>query len=102
MCGLAGLARLGGPLPPSARETAVAMASTLVHRGPDAAGAWSDDRVALAFQRLSIIDLTETGAQPMVSERGRLVVVFNGEIYNFEELSARLRAEGWRSRGSSD
>ena len=84
MCGIAGL--LGPPGDPSARVAmATRMATTLAHRGPDDSGAWSDERgvVGLGFRRLSIIDLSPAGHQPMSSADGRYTVVFNGEIYNF-------------------
>lgn len=102
MCGFAGIASFGRPLQGGAADTAVAMAETLSHRGPDAAGVWSDPRVALAHRRLAILDVSDSGAQPMVSDSGRYVVAFNGEIYNYRDLGARLRNEGWRSRGGSD
>ena len=76
-----------------------AMANALKQRGPDAEGFWNDDRVGLAHRRLSILDLT-TGQQPMVS--GELVVVFNGEIYNFLEIRRELEAAGQRFSTSSD
>ncbi|MBA2283778.1 MAG: asparagine synthase (glutamine-hydrolyzing) [Acidimicrobiia bacterium] len=80
------------------------MVTTLVHRGPDAEGSWVDAEVgvALGFRRLAIIDLTETGAQPMRSASGRWVVVFNGELYSHRTMRARLEAEGERFRGRSD
>jgi len=80
------------------------MASTIVHRGPDDSGSWSDPtgRVALGFRRLSIIDLSPEGHQPMSSSDGRYTVAFNGEIYNFEELRAELGSAGGPYRGHSD
>lgn len=70
------------------------MMARIVHRGPDMGGAYVDDGVALGFRRLSILDLSDAGAQPMKSEDGRVVVVFNGEIYNFQSLREELRAKG--------
>jgi asparagine synthase (glutamine-hydrolysing) len=102
VCGLAGFAALGGVLPDGSAAVAAAMAGELLHRGPDDAGVWSDERVALAFRRLAIIDLSATGAQPMRSESGRLTIVFNGEIYNYRTLADQLRSEGWQPRGGSD
>jgi asparagine synthase (glutamine-hydrolysing) len=80
------------------------MASTLVHRGPDDEGSWADPRgeVAFGFRRLSILDLTPEGHQPMTSEDGRYTVAFNGEIYDFAALRAELGAHGHRFRGRSD
>lgn len=59
------------------------MMARIVHRGPDMGGAYTDEDIALGFRRLSILDLSEAGAQPMKSEDGNVVVTFNGEIYNF-------------------
>lgn len=71
-----------------------AMMDRIVHRGPDMGGTHIKDGVALGFRRLSILDLTEAGAQPMGNEDGSVFVVFNGEIYNFQELRAELEAVG--------
>ena len=80
------------------------MRDALVHRGPDDAGEWvdADCGIALGFRRLSIIDLTATGHQPMVSASGRYVIVFNGEVYNYRDLQKELRAAGVHFRGGSD
>ena len=61
------------------------------HRGPDDTGVFVDERVSLGHNRLAIIDLTPTGAQPMKSDDGSIVIVFNGEIYNFQELRDELK-----------
>jgi asparagine synthase (glutamine-hydrolysing) len=105
MCGLAGFvdlraARTAGEL----SEIATRMASAIVHRGPDDAGVWVEPEsgVALGFRRLAIIDLTPTGAQPMVSADGRFVLVFNGEIYNHHVLRGELERVGVALRGRSD
>jgi asparagine synthase (glutamine-hydrolysing) len=79
-----------------------AMAASLRHRGPDGSGEYFDDRVSIGHTRLSIIDLTETGRQPMSSPDGGVVVSFNGEIYNFRELRPELEALGHAFRGTSD
>jgi asparagine synthase (glutamine-hydrolysing) len=80
------------------------MADTLVHRGPDAGGVWVDPAfpVALGHRRLSIIDLSEAGSQPMVSASGRFVVSFNGEIYNFPRLREEPGLAKYPFRGHSD
>jgi asparagine synthase (glutamine-hydrolysing) len=80
------------------------MASALQHRGPDDHGLWVDPEqgIALSHARLAIIDLSAQGHQPMVSRSGRYVVVFNGEIYNFPEIRARLLAQGCSFRSHSD
>lgn len=71
-----------------------AMMQRIVHRGPDMGGTYADDDIALGFRRLSILDLSDAGAQPMQSEHGNIVVVFNGEIYNFMELRSELEQKG--------
>src|SRR5438105_8200484 len=71
----------------------------LQHRGPDQRGAWREAEAHLGFRRLSIIDLSECGDQPMASPDGRYVIVFNGEIYNFPTLRAELEAQGETFRG---
>jgi asparagine synthase (glutamine-hydrolysing) len=80
------------------------MSDALRHRGPDDQGTWVDPsgRVAFGFRRLAILDLTPAGHQPMVSPSGRYVMVFNGEVYNFQDLRDSLVREGARFRGSSD
>ncbi|MBK1670989.1 asparagine synthase (glutamine-hydrolyzing) [Rhodovibrio sodomensis] len=82
------------------------MADRIQHRGPDSSGVWLDEQtgVALAHRRLSILDLSPAGHQPMVSPCGRYVLVYNGEIYNHPDLRRRLEAEGgaFSWRGHSD
>jgi asparagine synthase (glutamine-hydrolysing) len=103
MCGIAGF--WSPSLAASARREAVReMTQRLAHRGPDADGHWvpSDTPIALGHRRLSILDLSAAGAQPMWSANGRYVVSFNGEIYNFRELRDRLHQSGATFRGTSD
>ncbi len=76
--------------------------ASLGHRGPDDSGIWREGPAALGFARLSIIDLSAAGHQPMQTPDGRYVIVFNGEIYNFPELRAQLEAAGEKFRGHSD
>ena len=80
------------------------MANTLGHRGPDAMGAWADAgaKVALAHRRLSILDLSAAGSQPMLSASGRFVIVFNGEIYNHLELRRMLGDQAWRGHSDTE
>ena len=66
------------------------MTDAIAHRGPDGEGQWVSGPVGLGHRRLAIIDLTEAGSQPMVSEDGRVVLSYNGEIYNFRELRSQL------------
>jgi asparagine synthase (glutamine-hydrolysing) len=104
MCGIAGLWYSGGAAGDSASWTLAAMIERLVHRGPDDHGVWSDPDagVFLGHRRLSIIDLSPLGHQPMVTDDGQLVVVFNGEIYNFQELRRDLEARGASFVSKSD
>jgi len=104
MCGITGVVA-GKPSDPARLAAAVeAAASALAHRGPDGDGVWADDAggVALAHRRLSIIDLSPAGAQPMLSACERYVFVFNGEVYNFPDLRRTLEASGSAFRGHSD
>jgi asparagine synthase (glutamine-hydrolysing) len=105
MCGIAGFrSRLGHYQPESLRRIAGAMTGTLAHRGPDDSGLWIDAEVGLALghRRLSILDLSAAGRQPMASACGRYVIVYNGEIYNFRELRQQLEHHGLVFRGHSD
>ncbi len=104
MCGFAGIYAPDGVSAEAGRSRVLEMARRLRHRGPDDEGAWTepDAGVALAFRRLSIIDLTPAGHQPMSTPSGRWTLVFNGEVYNFAELRAELEARGRRFRGRSD
>src|SRR2546423_10139356 len=78
------------------------MIATLRHRGPDDEGVWTDGRAGLAHARLSIIDLSPAGHQPMVSADGAAWITYNGEIYNFAEIRQELEALGYRFRSRSD
>ena len=98
MCGICGIASSTGPADP---ERLARMSGTLVHRGPDAAGAITDGPVGLAARRLAIIDLA-TGDQPIANEDGSIHVVQNGELYNYRELRADLERAGHRFRTHSD
>ncbi len=102
MCGVAGLLDIGAQAELAAR--AGTMTARLRHRGPDSGDVWSDPEagIALGHRRLAVIDLSEAGRQPMRSSCGRLVLSYNGEIYNAPELRAELEARGRRFRGHSD
>jgi len=105
MCGITGF--LDGSLSRGAEDlTALVtrMADTLQHRGPDDHGAWVEEAsgIALGFRRLSIVDLSPTGHQPMLSADNRYVIVFNGEVYNFADLRRELSGCGHTFRGTSD
>jgi asparagine synthase (glutamine-hydrolysing) len=104
MCGIAGFLD-ERPRPPAAAGAIVsAMSAALAHRGPDDSGLWTDVEagVALGHRRLSIIDLSPTGHQPMSTADGRYHVTYNGEIYNYAEIAERLRQAGVALRGRSD
>jgi asparagine synthase (glutamine-hydrolysing) len=92
MCGITGFIQSGDFTLDAAKAIATKMADAIAHRGPDDAGVWLDDRagLALAHQRLSIVDLSPAGHQPMMSAAGKYVIVFNGEIYNHQELRLEL------------
>ena len=105
MCGIAGLwdAEVSRSEAEAARLIAK-ITQPLAHRGPDSAGYWFDYAAGLAFghRRLSIVDLSAEGNQPMASASSRYVIVTNGEIYNHHDLRRELQAEGVRFRGHSD
>jgi asparagine synthase (glutamine-hydrolysing) len=106
MCGIAGIFRQrrtsAAPFPMA--STVRAMVQTMVHRGPDAEGVWEDPDggCVLGHRRLSIIDTSDAGRQPMSSLDGRWVITFNGEIYNYLELRSQLEAMGARFVGRTD
>lgn len=100
MCGFAAIVHLDGtPADPAA---VARMRDTMTYRGPDDAGLYVDGPVGLGHRRLSILDLSPAGHQPMPNEDDTVWVVFNGEIYNYQELAAELRARGHRFRSGSD
>ncbi|MEZ5321575.1 MAG: asparagine synthase (glutamine-hydrolyzing) [Microthrixaceae bacterium] len=102
MCGIVGLLTATALNDDDLREVD-RLGELMARRGPDDEGTWTDGRhFAAAFRRLSIIDLTQAGHQPMVSTDGRHVVTFNGEIYNFRELRRELTALDHRFRSTSD
>ncbi|MEB3200913.1 MAG: asparagine synthase (glutamine-hydrolyzing) [Synechococcaceae cyanobacterium] len=101
MCGLVGVA---APRPRSERAWLDAAAESLRHRGPDDGGSWwsADGRIGLAHRRLAILDLSPLGHQPMHAPQRGLSIVFNGEIYNFQDLRRQLETLGHRFRSHSD
>lgn len=97
MCGIAGIINLEGRLSPDKLKQIVrAMADSMTHRGPDDSGVWVDPSgyCALSHRRLSIIDTSSAGRQPMASSDGRFHITFNGEIYNYQELKPELLQKG--------
>ena len=104
MCGIAGVWTFAGDREDSLRARARSMADALRHRGPDDDGVFADGDagVALGFRRLSIVDLSQAGAQPMVSASGRYVMVFNGEVYNHRRLVVELGAHDYRGHSDTE
>ena len=104
MCGINGAFAYNPAAPPLEMTELLTVRDAMSHRGPDGCGLWrsEDGRTGLAHRRLSILDLSDGGRQPMASVDGRLFVTFNGEIYNHPELRAELEAQGYRYRSTCD
>lgn len=108
MCGIAGFCNFPNPKGDgeNLKVNIERMKKRMFHRGPDAGGSWisEDGKVVFGHRRLSIVDLSETGAQPMTSKSGRFVICYNGEIYNHKKLAEKLLAEGKVTsfKGTSD
>lgn len=103
MCGIAGFYRFNSvEVDPSAEGIALRQIATMRYRGPDALGAFVGPGLAFAHARLSIIDVSTTANQPMTDSSGNVTVIFNGEIYNFQEIRAELEQRGHRFRTRSD
>jgi asparagine synthase (glutamine-hydrolysing) len=103
MCGIAGF-WLKKPLAEDPIALLNRMGNTLAHRGPDDSGVFYDNKagIGLSFRRLSIIDLSAEGHQPMASSSGRYSIIFNGEVYNYEEVRAELGSHEWRGRSDTE
>ncbi len=91
MCGICGILSLGQPIDDAERVLVDRMTDTLAHRGPNARGVWHSERISLGARRLSVIDLSSAGVQPMANEDGSIHLAYNGELYNFRELKERFR-----------
>jgi asparagine synthase (glutamine-hydrolysing) len=103
MCGLAGFLRTASTPERDAHQRWLeSMGQAIIHRGPDAGSTWLDDAVGLVHRRLSILDLSDAGTQPMVSASERYVIAYNGEIYNFQELRDDLISQGHSFRTRTD
>lgn len=100
MCGIAGVLHTNGR--PASAPIVGRMTESLAHRGPDGSGLFVQGPVGLGHRRLAIIDPTPAGSQPMGTEDGRLILIFNGEIYNFLELRVELEAHGVQFRSKTD
>jgi len=101
MCGIVGRFNFKTHTP-AAPPLLAAMAHLLAHRGPDEEGVYTDGPLGFGHRRLSVIDLTAAARQPMTSEDGQICITYNGEIYNFRELKARLEQRGYRFHSASD
>src|SRR5688572_24209004 len=100
MCGISGIAGLNNE---TQRNTVIRkMNDCMAHRGPDADGFYVDAHVALGHRRLSIIDLSSSANQPFKNNSERYVLVFNGEIYNFREIKARLTEYAFKTSGDTE
>ena len=88
MCGIAGIFNLNGE--PASPVVLRRMTDAIAHRGPDGEGFYSDGFIALGHRRLAIIDLSPAGHQPMISRDQQVVLSYNGEIYNFQEIRTQL------------
>src|SRR5712691_9961039 len=97
MCGIAGMVGPGAD-PAIVRR----MMAAQEHRGPDGEGVWSGPDVVLGHRRLKIIDLSEAGRQPMSTPDGRFTIVYNGEVYNFEQLRRELAGGDFRSQTDTE
>ena len=100
MCGIAGFFHADGS--PASNVRLRRMTDAIVHRGPDGAGSYIDGCIALGHRRLAIIDLSDAGHQPMATEDGRYVIVYNGEVYNYRELRIELESIGHRFYSNTD
>ena len=102
MCGIVGVFHREQPVLDSDQERVDGVLEKLFYRGPNGKGTWKSERVLLGHRRLSIIDLSQAGAQPFVDEKLGLVITYNGEIYNFQEIRLKLAALGYSFRSQSD
>jgi asparagine synthase (glutamine-hydrolysing) len=104
MCGIAGIYAYRSTARSVDRDELIRVRDQMTARGPDGSGEWysADGRVGLGHRRLSIIDLSSRGAQPMQTAEGRLIVTFNGEIYNYQALRSRLETKGYVFQSNSD
>ena len=100
MCGICGQLRFDGDIPSS--ESLDNMMNKLARRGPDSNGKWLEGKIGFGHQRLSIIDLSRSGSQPMIDNLLKLTLVFNGTIYNYKQLRSRLISKGYSFFSSSD
>ena len=103
MCGIAGFLKLNNAMNSNLNENHLKkMTKVLSHRGPDHDDIWSEENIFLGHTRLSILDLTSNGNQPMISKSKRFVITFNGEIYNHKKIKKMLEEKGVIFKTTSD
>jgi len=100
MCGITGIFNIDGK--PVSVNILKNMTDIVKHRGPDGEGFWTDSFVGFGHRRLAIIDLSPLGHQPMQNDNGELIIVYNGEVYNFHNLRVELEAKGYQFRSKTD
>jgi len=100
MCGICGIINFNSK--PAEEKKLLSMMRVMKHRGPDDEGTYIDDNIGLGFVRLSIIDLSGNGHQPMIDASGQYVIILNGEIYNYIELKQELISKGYHFKSNSD
>ena len=100
MCGIVGQLNLDDT--PVSSVILKRMTDVITHRGPDGEGHWIEKNIGLGHRRLSIIDLSSAGEQPMISSDHRYVLTYNGEIYNYSELRTELEKKGYSFRSQTD
>ena len=100
MCGISGIVNFNNKS--VEKEVVAQMMKKMKHRGPDDEGIFIEDNIGLGFVRLSILDLSISGHQPMASDDGKYVMIFNGEVYNYIELRDELKAKGYEFKSNSD
>ena len=100
MCGIAGILNFDTA---HVSETVLKrMTDSIAHRGPDGEGHWIEGNIGIGHRRLSIIDLSNAGSQPMFSKDKRYVLSYNGEIYNFNEIRLELESKGYQFKSQTD
>ena len=100
MCGICGIINFNNS--PVDNVQISNMMRTMKHRGPDDEGSFVKENIGLGFVRLSILDLTYSGHQPMFDDSGRIVILFNGEVYNFIEIREILQNKGYKFKSNTD
>ena len=103
MCGIAVIFSYGDG-PPVSENELLKIRDRMISRGPDGAGLWvsQDRKIGLAHRRLSLVDLSDAGSQPMFDDTGTFGIVFNGEIYNYQDLRTQLESRGFHFESTSD